>query len=268
MGAARQSQDPALRLVTESAASVFLGECRQLEYNTRTRQRGFAAHRGPRKHRTANRHLRAEPMKISVISLAALLTPMAAVSVARAEPAGSLNPADTIDPSSISYVIVSTETSEIVEANWKRLDDPLPVGSLIKPFTALAYAESHAFRYPEVRCRGAEDECWLPKGHGTLGVQSALAQSCNTYFLWLADRVLCVRRGDRCAALRPGAASHGCSGQCVYRPRRCMEAAAAGAAAGLPRTGQQIRPPGHRAIGPRAGVGFSKRHRQRYRKGA
>ncbi len=129
-------------------------------------------------------------MKISVISLAALLTPMAAVSVARAEPAGSLNPADTIDPSSISYVIVSTETSEIVEANWKRLDDPLPVGSLIKPFTALAYAESHAFRYPEVRCRGAEDECWLPKGHGTLGVQSALAQSCNTYFLWLADRVL------------------------------------------------------------------------------
>ncbi len=129
-------------------------------------------------------------MKISVISLAALLTPMAAVSLARAEPAGSLNPADTIDPSSISYVIVSTETSEIVEANWKRLYEPIPLGSLVKPFTGLAYAESHFFRYPEVRCRGAEDECWLPKGHGTLGVEPALAQSCNTYFQWLADRVL------------------------------------------------------------------------------
>ncbi len=125
-------------------------------------------------------------MKISVILLAALV----AVCVARSEPAGSLKPQVTIDPSKVSYVIVNTETSEIVDARWEHLDDPLPVGSLVKPFTALAYAESHFFRYPELRCRGAEDECWLPKGHGTLGVQSALAQSCTTYFLWLADRVL------------------------------------------------------------------------------
>ncbi len=125
-------------------------------------------------------------MKISVILLAVLV----AVSVARSEPAGSLNAQDTIDPSSVSYVIVNAETSEIVEAGWERLDKPIPVGSLVKPFTALAYAKSHSFRYPEVRCRGAEDECWLPKGHGTVGVESALAQSCNTYFQWLADRVL------------------------------------------------------------------------------
>ena len=134
-------------------------------------------------------------MKISVILLAALLAPLVAVSVAHSEPASRVNPPETIDedaidPSSASYVIVSTETREIVEANWERSDEPIPVGSLVKPFTALAYAESHSFRYPEVRCRGAEDECWFPKGHGTLGVKQALAQSCNTYFLWLADRVL------------------------------------------------------------------------------
>ena len=125
-------------------------------------------------------------MKISVI----LLTALIAVSVERSEPAGPLKPEDPIDLSSASYVIVDTETSEIVEANWERLDQPIPAGSLVKPFTALAYAARHFFRYPEVRCRGAEDECWLPRGHGTLGVESALAQSCNTYFLWLAGRVL------------------------------------------------------------------------------
>ena len=129
-------------------------------------------------------------MKISVISLAALLIPVVAVCAVRSEPAGPLNPEDTIDPSSASYVIVNTETNEIVEVSWERLDEPIPAGSLVKPFTALAYAESHSFRYPEVPCRGAEDECWLPKGHGTVTVEPALARSCNTYFQWLADRVL------------------------------------------------------------------------------
>jgi len=129
-------------------------------------------------------------MKISVILLAALLAALGGVCVARSEPAGALNPRNTIDLSGVSYVIVSTETSEIVEANWQRLDRPVPAGSLVKPFTALAYAETHSFRYPKLRCRGAEDECWLPKGHGSVGIEQALAQSCNTYFQYLADRVL------------------------------------------------------------------------------
>ena len=134
-------------------------------------------------------------MKIRVILLGALLAALGGVCVARSEPAGRLNLADPIDDdaidlSRVSYVIVSTETGEIVEARWERLDEPMPVGSLVKPFTALAYAESHSFRYPVLRCCGAEDECWLPKGHGTVGIEQALAQSCNTYFHQLADRVL------------------------------------------------------------------------------
>ena len=68
-------------------------------------------------------------MKIRVILLAALLAALVAVCVARSEPAGPLNPQDTIDPSSASYVIVNAETSEIVEASWERLDQPIPVGS-------------------------------------------------------------------------------------------------------------------------------------------
>ena len=129
-------------------------------------------------------------MKISVILLAAPLAALVAVCAAHSEPAGPLHPEDTIDPSGASYVIVNAETNEIVELSWEHLDEPIPAGSLVKPFTALAYAESHSFRYPELRCRGAEDECWLPKGHGTVAVEAALARSCNTYFQWLADRVL------------------------------------------------------------------------------
>ena len=57
-------------------------------------------------------------------------------------------------------------------------------GSLAKPFLALAFGESHAFRYPEFDCAG----CWLPQGHGRIGIRAGLAQSCNAYFLQLAAR--------------------------------------------------------------------------------
>src|ERR1039457_4246132 len=33
---------------------------------------------------------------------------------------------------------------------------------------------------------GTESRCWLPRGHGNLGLEEAIAQSCNAYFLELA----------------------------------------------------------------------------------
>ena len=62
-------------------------------------------------------------------------------------------------------------------------------GSLVKPFLALAYAEQHKNGFPKVRCLGTETRCWLPSGHGTLGLEEAIAQSCNTYFLELAEQL-------------------------------------------------------------------------------
>ncbi len=55
---------------------------------------------------------------------------------------------------------------------------PIAIGSLAKPFVALAYARAHEFHYPKVKCR----RCWRPNGHGELGIEAAIAQSCNTYF--------------------------------------------------------------------------------------
>ncbi len=43
----------------------------------------------------------------------------------------------------ISYVLLSGRTGEVVAARWKDLARPVPVGSLVKPFAALAYFETH-----------------------------------------------------------------------------------------------------------------------------
>lgn len=73
------------------------------------------------------------------------------------------------------------------------LDAPAGFGSLIKPFTALAYAAKHGYRYPERVCTG----CWLPRGHGRIGMKQAVAHSCNFYFESLAGEV----RPDEVAAV-------------------------------------------------------------------
>jgi cell division protein FtsI/penicillin-binding protein 2 len=88
-----------------------------------------------------------------------------------------------------SYVLIDADTRGIVRSRWDDSDRPVPVGSLIKPFTALAYAQEHGFAYPTFTCRGSADSCWLPTGHGSIGIVEAVAGSCNAYFQQLAEHV-------------------------------------------------------------------------------
>jgi cell division protein FtsI/penicillin-binding protein 2 len=85
-----------------------------------------------------------------------------------------------------SYLLVDAATGHVLDVRWDDLERPLPIGSLIKPFTALAYAESHRFTYPVFTCRGSTDGCWLPAGHGRVDIARAVAGSCNAYFGQLA----------------------------------------------------------------------------------
>ena len=85
----------------------------------------------------------------------------------------------------LSHVLIDAATEAIVDAQWNDLDRPVPVGSLIKPFTALAYAGAHQFVYPSYTCHGGA-ECWLPRGHGRVDLSGAIAGSCNAYFDRLA----------------------------------------------------------------------------------
>jgi cell division protein FtsI/penicillin-binding protein 2 len=82
----------------------------------------------------------------------------------------------------ISFLLLDAHTGRVLASRWDHPDAPIPMGSLLKPFTALAYGEQHDFRYPSYMCRGRLTGCWRPGGHGDVDLTSAIAQSCNSYF--------------------------------------------------------------------------------------
>jgi hypothetical protein len=84
----------------------------------------------------------------------------------------------------LSYLLLDS-SGKVLAERWATQQAVSP-GSLVKPFLAIAYGEQHEGRFPTVRCRGTESRCWLPRGHGTLGLEEAITQSCNAYFLQLA----------------------------------------------------------------------------------
>jgi cell division protein FtsI/penicillin-binding protein 2 len=86
----------------------------------------------------------------------------------------------------VSYLLMDLASSREIGSRWMHPMDPVPVGSLVKPFTALAYGETHGFRFPVYTCSGKPGHCWLPQGHGRMEISTAIAHSCNAYFLELA----------------------------------------------------------------------------------
>ena len=88
----------------------------------------------------------------------------------------------------LSYLLLDLADGKFIASRWNSPDEAVPIGSLVKPFTAAAYAETHFFRFPHYTCEGRAS-CWLPRGHGQLGIVGAVAQSCNSYFTQLAAEV-------------------------------------------------------------------------------
>ena len=87
----------------------------------------------------------------------------------------------------IEWLLLDAQTGRLETTSFEDPSRPLPVGSLVKPFTALAYAQQNAYRYPNYTCLGSETNCWLPAGHGSIDMESAIAYSCNSYFLEISD---------------------------------------------------------------------------------
>ena len=86
-----------------------------------------------------------------------------------------------------SYLLMDIRSRSFIAKRWEGSDKQIPVGSLVKPFTAMAYAETHRFEFPELTCTPAA--CWYPQGHGKLGIVRGIAFSCNAYFIRLASQV-------------------------------------------------------------------------------
>jgi stage II sporulation protein D len=129
---------------------------------------------------------------VAVVAVALCLSPAASAQSAEYSSLFAQVAQSTLDrdfPSkSISYLLLEAQSGSIIAQRWTGPDKPIPVGSLIKPFTAYAYAQTHG-HFPAVTCSGQRDSCWLPRGHGRLTLSEAIAQSCNVYFLHLAREV-------------------------------------------------------------------------------
>ena len=86
-----------------------------------------------------------------------------------------------------SYILLDATRKTVIAIDWRAPDVPVPVGSLVKPFTAITYGQRHRMRFPVYECTG--ENCWLKTGHGRIGLAAAIAHSCNSYFRQLAADV-------------------------------------------------------------------------------
>jgi cell division protein FtsI/penicillin-binding protein 2 len=85
----------------------------------------------------------------------------------------------------LSYILLD-EQGVVMAQRWDNAEAEIPVGSLTKPFMAVAYGRTHE-SFPQLRCTGKKT-CWLPRGHGLLRMREAIAYSCNSYFHQLVAR--------------------------------------------------------------------------------
>ncbi len=83
------------------------------------------------------------------------------------------------------YLLLN-DKGQIIARRWPAAEKETPVGSLIKPFLAVAYGQTHE-SFPVYHCYGKKT-CWLPRGHGAIGVRQAIAVSCNSYFHQLLSK--------------------------------------------------------------------------------
>ncbi|HET7151362.1 MAG TPA: penicillin-binding transpeptidase domain-containing protein [Candidatus Acidoferrum sp.] len=88
-----------------------------------------------------------------------------------------------------SYLLLDARSGALLASQWETYEKPIPLGSLVKPFTALAYASAHDFRYPVYQCKGKASGCWHERPHGKLDFVTAVSVSCNSYFRRLAESV-------------------------------------------------------------------------------
>src|ERR1039458_7254311 len=77
-----------------------------------------------------------------------------------------------------SYILLDAARKTVIAIDWRAPDVPVPVGSLVKPFTAITYGQRHRMRFPVYECTG--ENCWLKTGHGRIGLAAAIAHSCNS----------------------------------------------------------------------------------------
>jgi cell division protein FtsI/penicillin-binding protein 2 len=88
-----------------------------------------------------------------------------------------------------SYLLLDAQSGALLASHWENYEWPIALGSLVKPFTALAYAAAHDYGYPTYECKGKANGCWQNQPHGKLDIVAAMGVSCNAYFRRMAESV-------------------------------------------------------------------------------
>lgn len=107
----------------------------------------------------------------------------------------------------ISWILLD-RSGQVVVQHWNDAERPIAPGSLLKPLLALAYGKQRGGKFNRAFCAGTRGRCWYPPGHGMIGLEEALAQSCNAYFLSLAhdlDRVRAMQTFEQLGLVGPPA---------------------------------------------------------------
>ena len=89
----------------------------------------------------------------------------------------------------LAYLLLDTVSGMQIGARWENARVAIPLGSLLKPFAALAYGDQNCFEFPRHLCRGTASGCWFPNGHGEVGLADAICFSCNAYFRVLTAKM-------------------------------------------------------------------------------
>lgn len=80
-----------------------------------------------------------------------------------------------------------------------------PPGSTVKPLVALQALDLNVITakenfydpgYYQIHADGRMYRDWMPEGHGNISLQHAIAESCTTYFYWVADKLGIDRMHD------------------------------------------------------------------------
>lgn len=73
------------------------------------------------------------------------------------------------------FLLVDIAARQVIGEHWIAPDQPVALGSIVKPFVALSGTPR------KFRCDPRK--CWKPAGHGEVDLTHAIAESCNSYFL-------------------------------------------------------------------------------------
>jgi cell division protein FtsI/penicillin-binding protein 2 len=74
------------------------------------------------------------------------------------------------------FLLIDVASKEVLGRRWVS-EQPAPMGSLMKPFTALAFGLGAG----QAHCN--PKHCWLATGHNDIDLIRAISESCNSYFL-------------------------------------------------------------------------------------